>query len=74
MNAVFVSMDSTLRSNLFRGDALDLTVIEKDALTFRDPAADRAGRSPLRRHLPELVEGDPQGASRNCRTTSSARP
>jgi putative proteasome-type protease len=35
MKAVFVSMDSTLRSNLSVGMPLDLAVIEKDALTFR---------------------------------------
>ncbi|MET0136989.1 MAG: peptidase [Sphingobium sp.] len=33
--AVCVSMDSTLRSNLSVGMPLDLTVISKDALTFR---------------------------------------
>jgi putative proteasome-type protease len=35
LKAVFVSMDSTLRSNLSVGMPLDLAVIEKDALTFR---------------------------------------
>ena len=35
LKAVFVSMDSTLRSNLSVGMPLDLAVIEKDALAFR---------------------------------------
>ena len=69
--AVLLSMDSTLRSNLSVGMPLDLTVIERDAMTVGMARRIEAGDEKLPRHERGLEPGAarrfPQDHDLTCR-------